>query len=120
MFGAEVWWPGNTIISWNKGKYKELRHRSGSHIALLTKTINLGLRAILPVHKTIPVPALYREAGILPASLLLEGIRFRQALRIQTLDDKHPLKKRAFDKRVTRLTKRVKLLPVSVDSKNIS
>ncbi|POS87274.1 hypothetical protein EPUL_001831 [Erysiphe pulchra] len=57
MFGAEVWWPGDTVISWNKDKYRELKHRSGSHIALLTKTINQGLRAILPAQATFGLSA---------------------------------------------------------------
>ncbi|POS81855.1 hypothetical protein EPUL_006581, partial [Erysiphe pulchra] len=78
----------------------------------------MGLRAILPVYKTTPLPILHREAGIPPVTLILQEIRLRQALRIQTLDEPHPLKRRAYGKSMTRLTEMAKLLPRSVDSEN--
>lgn len=118
-YGAEVWWPGETVYSWSRGIQKDLKNRSNSHLSLLSKSVKLGLRSILPVFKTTPLPILYREAGIPPVNLILEETRLRQALRIQTLDDKHPLKKRALGKAFTRLTRTTKLLPLSVDGKDV-
>lgn len=119
LYGAEVWWPGDTVLSWKRGKYRELKHRSGQLVTCLSRAIHVGLRAILPVYKTTPLPILYREAGIPPVTLILQEIRLRQALRIQTLEEPHPLKRRAYGKLMTRLTETAKLLPRSVDSENI-
>lgn len=61
----------------------------------LTKTMNKALRAILPVWRTFPTKALYRETGIPPAELYLETIRYRHAARIKRLDAQHPLARRS-------------------------
>ncbi|POS83820.1 hypothetical protein EPUL_004853 [Erysiphe pulchra] len=94
-YGAEVWWPGETVYSWSRGIQKDLKFRSNSHLSFLSKTVKLGLRTILPAYKTTPLPILYREAGIPSVNLILEKIRLRHVLRMQNLDDNHSLKKRA-------------------------
>ncbi|KAI1003982.1 hypothetical protein K3495_g4226 [Podosphaera aphanis] len=48
-------------------------------------------RAILPVYKTTPTPALLREVWIKPAHILLEEIRLRCAVRLAVADYFHPL-----------------------------
>lgn len=67
------------------------------------------IRAILPVYKTTPLPILYREAGIPRVTLLLQEIKLRQALRLQTLDESHPLKRGVYGKSITCLTETAKL-----------
>ena len=111
-----MWWPGDTVPSWNKGKLKELKNRCGQQLKKLSSVIHQGLRTIVPVYKTVPISSLAREAGIPPISILLHEIRLRQSLRIQTLDKNHPLKKRAFTRYRTRLTQTNQLLPLSLDS----
>ncbi|POS82041.1 hypothetical protein EPUL_006712, partial [Erysiphe pulchra] len=103
-----------------KRHQKDLKRRSNQHISRLSKSIHLGLRSILPVYKTTPLLILYRETGVLPPKLILEDTRLRFALRTQTLDDQHPLKKRALGKPFTRLTRTAKLLPISEDAKEVT
>ena len=50
-----------------------------------------AIRAALPIWKTTPIPALHREAGIPPASILLESQRIRFSARLKSLDVRHPL-----------------------------
>lgn len=69
------------------------------------------------MYRTFPNPALHREAGIPTAHTILEETRLGRALRIQTLDLKHPLRKRAYGSATTRLTETAYLLPKSTDSK---
>jgi hypothetical protein len=52
------------------------------------------MRAILPVWKSTPIAALYRECGIPPVAQLLEGSRLRFAARLKSLDAAHPLASR--------------------------
>lgn len=116
LYGAEAWWPGESTLTWRNKKPKETKHRCGQHMKLLTKVLHMGLRAILPAYRTAPISALHREAGIPPVSIILEDVRLRKALRIQTLDPRHPLRKRAYGKATTRLTKVAQLLPISEDA----
>ncbi|KAL3955841.1 hypothetical protein ACCO45_009860 [Purpureocillium lilacinum] len=50
-----------------------------------------AIRAALPIWKTTPIPALHREAGVPPASILLESQRIRFSARLKSLDVRHPL-----------------------------
>lgn len=59
LYGAEIWWPGDTISSWKKGKHNQLKNKCGKQLKQLSSVINQGLRAILPVYKTVPIPILY-------------------------------------------------------------
>lgn len=45
--------------------------------------------------RTTPNVVLHREGGIPPACILLEGYRLRLAARLNSLDDRHPLRTRA-------------------------
>lgn len=116
FYGIEAWWPGKHVLSWNRGREKELIHRSQLHLKTLSKVLHLALRAIVPSYRTIPLPALYREAGIPPTHIILDEIRLRKSLRLQTLDHNHPLRIRANGKRSSRLTQTLQLLPISIDS----
>lgn len=61
----------------------------------IAKVIQTGARAILPVFRTTPLPALYRESGLLPAEVELDYIATSATIRVRPLDPYHPLRKRA-------------------------
>ena len=90
-FGADVWWPGRTRPTANG--------TSAPHATflcnLIDKAVLLALRAALPVWKTTPNAVIHREGGIPPARILLEANRLRVAARLNSLDDRHPLRSRA-------------------------
>ncbi|KJZ69665.1 hypothetical protein HIM_10938 [Hirsutella minnesotensis 3608] len=60
----------------------------------MSKALDTSLRAILPVWRTTPTSALYREAGIPPVPLLFEARRMAFAARLKALDEAHLLVKR--------------------------
>lgn len=107
LYGADIWWPG--LAETPTGKiiprgYKLLTTR-------INTAVNSALRAMLPVYKTTPTPTLNREAGIPPASILLEIARLRKARRLKALDKDHPLVIRAWGRGRTCLNKLATLLP---------
>ncbi|KAI1005512.1 hypothetical protein K3495_g2707 [Podosphaera aphanis] len=53
--------------------------------------INWAARAVLPVYKTLPIPALLRETGWGPVNAWLNRIHDRLAVRITASDPGHPL-----------------------------
>ena len=53
--------------------------------------INTAIRAVLPVWRTVPNRTLCRDAGLPTAGLALKEVRLRFALRLKTVDEKHPL-----------------------------
>jgi hypothetical protein len=57
----------------------------------MKKALNQSIRAIIPVWKTTPITALYRESGITPVGQLLEAQRLRFSARLKSLDNTHPL-----------------------------
>ncbi|POS84839.1 hypothetical protein EPUL_004095 [Erysiphe pulchra] len=76
IFGAEVWWPGMTRPTRKGNSTSQTTHLCN----LIDKVIHQGLRAALPlpVWETTP-----------------NGIRLRLAAKINSLDDRHPLRTRA-------------------------
>lgn len=86
-FGAETWWPR---VYRKKGD-KIVSNRVGQHLAKLEKVYSTAARAILPVYRTVPLPALLREAGLTPSEIALDNISGRAAIRIRKLDPRHPL-----------------------------
>lgn len=81
LFGAEVWWPGLTETP--TGTVAPFRYKQPT--SRINKAVNSALRAMLPVYKTTPTPALNREAGIPPASIFLETARFPKSQTAQGL-----------------------------------
>ncbi|POS88308.1 hypothetical protein EPUL_000363 [Erysiphe pulchra] len=57
-------------------------------------TINRATRAVLPVYKTFPIPALLRKTGWGPANAWFDRIYYRLAVRIAAADPNHPLCRR--------------------------
>lgn len=96
-----------------------MKHKSDLNLGNLSRAVHAGLRAILPFYKTTPVPILYREARISPVDLFLQDIQLRQALRLQTLDDRHPLKIRTHGRFHSRVSQSAYLLPISEDSRRV-
>lgn len=116
LYGIESWWPGDYTLAWRRKKLQELKHRCGKQIELLSKAIHMSLRTILPIYRSTLLPILFREGGLPPTKIMLEEIRIRKALRIQNLDARHPMRKRAYSNATTRLTKTAHLLPISIDT----
>ena len=90
-FGADVWWPGMTRPAASGNVIPPTSHLCG----LIDKALHIALRAALLVWRTTPNVVLNREGGIPPARILLEGFRLRHSARLNSLDDRHPLRIRA-------------------------
>lgn len=52
----------------------------------------MALRATLPVRRTTPYVVLHRKGRIPPASILLEEYLLRLAARLNSLEDRYPLR----------------------------
>ena len=108
-YAAETWWRGPEVRG-SKGPAK-----------LLDKSFKAAARAVAPAYKTIPIPALLREAGLPPAKIHFEAIRRRAAARLFRLDSDHPLAQRVFMPRSprspksTRLRKLAALAPLATE-----
>ncbi|KAI0994881.1 hypothetical protein K3495_g13301 [Podosphaera aphanis] len=61
---------------------------------MIEKVHRAAARAVLPVYRTTPSAALFREAGLNPAELALNNISRRAAIRTRRLDPRHPLRLR--------------------------
>ncbi|KAI9036018.1 uncharacterized protein KD926_002540 [Aspergillus affinis] len=96
-YGAETWWPGRTRLGPDT---RTISNKVQSLLDKITRVILAGARAILPVYRTTPIPALYRESGLLPAEIELNYLAATATVRLRRLDPYHPLRRRA--ERVTR------------------
>ncbi|KAJ6033763.1 reverse transcriptase [Penicillium canescens] len=90
-FGAEIWWPGRSRPRPRTGS---ISNQVQGQLDKIAKVIQTGARAILPVFRTTPLPALYRESGLLPAEVELDYIATSATIRVRRLDPHHPLRKR--------------------------
>ena len=111
-FAAETWWPGRSRTI----RGKRISNQVDSHIRLLERVVPTSARAILPVYKTTPVAALYREARLRPPEIELNLISQTFAARTARLDPLHPLRKRVnkisrTGKRDTRFARLILSLP---------
>ncbi|KAI1007663.1 hypothetical protein K3495_g563 [Podosphaera aphanis] len=86
LYGAEVRWRGHTYL--RRGLPTSTRFQN--LIDMVSRALVTLVRAILPVYKTMPTPALLREVWIKPAHILLEEIRLRSAVRLAAADCFHP------------------------------
>ncbi|CCU81551.1 endonuclease/reverse transcriptase [Blumeria hordei DH14] len=106
-YGAETWWPGLTRAF---SPTRTVSNLVKGHLSLLQKVVRTSARAILPVYRTTPASALYREAGISPPEIALDS-KLRQApLRIHRLYPRHPHRRRNIwilsqQRRVSRLSR---------------
>ncbi|OAQ93892.1 reverse transcriptase [Purpureocillium lilacinum] len=90
FYGVEAWYPGQ--MAPGTGNATRLVSTQIKHLVdRFDAVLRHAIRAALPIWKTTPVPALHREAGIPPASILLESQRIRFSARLKSLDVRHPL-----------------------------
>ncbi|RAL59212.1 hypothetical protein DID88_006667 [Monilinia fructigena] len=103
-YGTEAWYAGRTKPPrlLRSGRSTTVSARVGWHIDTLDKTLSLAVRGVLPVWRTTPTVTLYRDAGIPSAEAMLEEAKLRFALRIQTVDEAHPLVRRITPPIITR------------------
>ncbi|POS85013.1 hypothetical protein EPUL_002447 [Erysiphe pulchra] len=80
-FGAEVWWPGLSRPKANG----IVKPPTSFHCGLIDKVLHIALRAALLVWRTTQNVVLHKEG---------EGYRLRFSTRLNSLNDRHPLRTR--------------------------
>jgi hypothetical protein len=93
LYGTEAWYAGRTKAAKHlrNGTAVEVSTRVGGLVKMVQSAITLAARGVLPVWRTTPLPTLMRDAGLPSGEVALEEAKARFALRLQTVDDKHPL-----------------------------
>jgi len=86
-YGSEAWYPGEKDFNGQPIRYK-------NHFDKMDRVIARCGRAAVPAYSTTPNKTILRESGFPSAHILLEDKRRRQAIRYQTLDTDHPVRKR--------------------------
>lgn len=89
-YADDVWWPELTCPT-RRGLSTS---QSTILCNLIVEVIYLELRAVLLVWRTTTNAVLHREGTIPPARVLLECSRLRFSARLNSLDDRHPLRSR--------------------------
>ena len=84
--------PGRARIG--LGDPLQVSNRIEGLIRRISTAITTGARAIFPVDRTTPLPALYRESGLLPPRIELDHIAASAMIRLQYLGLYHPPRKR--------------------------
>ncbi|KAI9035498.1 ribonuclease H family protein [Aspergillus affinis] len=112
-YGTETWWPGYSRPDPRTGT---VSNRVQGYLDRVTKVILAGARAVLPVYRTTPLPALYRESGLLPAEIELDYRVATAIVCIRRLDPYHPFRRRAeevirISLKKSRFARRVRALP---------
>nr|UTN00778.1 RNaseH domain of reverse transcriptase [Drepanopeziza brunnea f. sp. 'multigermtubi'] len=91
LYGTEAWYAGRYRPICKSGRPEVVSARVGGMVDLIDKTITLAARGVLPVWRTTPTATLFRDAGLLSGTAALEEAKARFAMRLKTVDDKHPL-----------------------------
>ncbi|KAI0999179.1 hypothetical protein K3495_g9015, partial [Podosphaera aphanis] len=96
LYGAEAWFAGLTkpLKANRVAQNKAVSCRLGGHVSLLDKVISATIRGVLPVWRTTPIPALFRDSGLPSALVALEEAKIRFARRLQSVDAQHPFVRR--------------------------
>ena len=94
LHGAEAWYLGEIDTRGRPTRTKGL-------VGKIKRAIASAYRATVPAYRTTLNNAILREASIPSARVMLEAARRRQAARIRTLDEHHPIAART--SRETRL-----------------
>lgn len=96
LYGTEVWYAGRTKEPTNlrQDRNATVSARVGGHVDLIDKTLTIAARGVLPVWKTTPTVTLFRDSGLPSAMAALEEAKLRFAMRLQTIDNEHPLVRR--------------------------
>src|SRR6201996_9280218 len=93
LYGTEAWYAGRTkpSRSQQQGREETVSARNGWHVDLVDRTLSLAARGVLPVWRTTPTVTLFRDSGLPSAMAALEESKLRFAMRLQTVDNHHPL-----------------------------
>lgn len=104
LYGTEAWYAGRTKPPriHRQGHNQTVSARNGWHIDVLDGTLSLAARGVLPVWRTTPTVTLFRDAGLPSAVAALEEAKLRFAMRLQTVDEGHPLVKRITPPQIVR------------------
>ena len=104
LYGTEAWYAGRTkpSRSQQQGREETVSARNGWHVDLVDRTLSLAARGVLPVWRTTPTVTLFRDSGLPSAMAALEESKLRFAMRLQTVDDQHPLVRRITPPMITR------------------
>ncbi|EDN04709.1 conserved hypothetical protein [Histoplasma mississippiense (nom. inval.)] len=102
LYGTEAWYGGRTQPARHTGRSGEVSSRLGWHVGTVEKVLTMAARGVLPVFRTTPIAALYRDAGLPSAMVALEEAKIRFATRLQVVDEKHPLASRIAPPMITR------------------
>ena len=96
LYGTEAWYGGRKKLSAENRQDRGalVSTKLGEHIKTIEKALTISLRGVLPNWKTTPNVALFRDAAVPSAEAVLEETKLRFAMRLQTVDEKHPLVKR--------------------------
>ena len=120
-YAGETWWPGRT----RPGPKHPISSRIDTLLQSFTKEILAAAREVLPVWKTTPTSALYRESGLSLPEIALNVQALSATIWFRRLDPRHPLRIRAgkitsFSKPISRFARRSLSLPKAdqVDSLN--
>ena len=74
----------------------------GWHIDAVHRALTLAARAVLPIWKTTPINTIFRDAGLPTAQAALDEALWRFSYRLHTVDEGHPLAKRAEPSKIAR------------------
>jgi ribonuclease HI len=103
LYGTEAWYAGRTRPAQNLAQGPAtVSARVGWHVDTVNKILTLAARGVLPVWRTTPTAALFRDGGLPSATAALEEAKLRFALRLQTVDNSHPLAGRISPPLITR------------------
>lgn len=115
IYGNEAWYGGKNRIAGYKrdGTAKWVGTRIGSLVEMVGSALALAARGVLPIWRTTPLTTLYRDSGLPAPDVALEDAQSRFALRLQTVDENHPLVRRIKHKKraVTKLQRAGQMLP---------
>ena len=96
LYGTEAWYAGRTKPPriQRQDRNGTVSARLGGHVEVVDKTLALAARGVLPVWRTTPTVTLFRDSGLPSAMAALEEAKVRFAVRLQTVDNQHPLVRR--------------------------
>jgi ribonuclease HI len=96
LFGTEAWYGGRRKRPAENRQDRDtsVSTKLGEHIKVVEKALTIALRGVLPTWRTTPNVALFRDAAVPAAEAVLEEAKLRFAMRLQTVDENHPLVQR--------------------------
>jgi len=96
LYGTEAWYGGRQKPSrlQREGHAPVVSARNGWHVDMVDRTLTMAAKGILPVWRTTPINSLFRDSGLPSGLAALEEAKLRFAMRLQTVDNGHPLIRR--------------------------